>query len=132
VVDNGEVWHYFLKASPAGRRIWPMQIVCFNPFAPGLGQKMHRGLACLASVHIGATHLVRRWPFLSVSANWPALPNFSKLAQPNLENTYKLQANKWKTHANAFLARPTSGQFIRNVQNEAISYNMSKKGKLFM
>jgi hypothetical protein len=89
-----------------------MQIVCFNPFAPGPRQKMHRGSARLASAHIGATHLVRRWPFLSVSANWPALPSFSKLAHLNLENTYNLQANKWKTHANAFLARPTSGQFI--------------------
>jgi hypothetical protein len=51
--------------------------------------------------------LVYRWPFRSVSAKWLALASFSRLAQPNLKNTYNLQANKWETYAIVFRARLT-------------------------
>jgi hypothetical protein len=49
------------------------------------------------------------------------------LVQPNLENTNNLQAIKWQTYAIAILATPASGQFIQNVQNEAISTTSPKK-----
>jgi hypothetical protein len=79
-----------LRASPMGRPILATQMVHFGPDRSGPEQNLGRCLVCLANVHSGTTHLVRRY-------------------------------------AISLLARPTSGQCIPNLQNEAISYNMSKK-----
>jgi hypothetical protein len=36
----------------------------------------------------------------------------------------------WQAYFIALQASPTSGQFIQNVQNETISHNVSKNGKV--
>jgi hypothetical protein len=48
-----------IRASPAGRRILPMQTICPGPFASAHRQKMVRGPAGLGSAPTGSTHIVR-------------------------------------------------------------------------
>jgi hypothetical protein len=49
-----------VRASPAGRRILPTQMVRPGPFAARAGHNLRRGLARLAGAPSGATHPVRR------------------------------------------------------------------------